>query len=57
MTKQEFKTQVGMGFFSCKWLMNNGQQGKIKRGILGQYAYRFTNEQTPESIKSIMTMF
>ena len=47
MTKQDFKTTVGMGFFSCKWIKNNGQVAKIKRGILGQYAWRFTHEATP----------
>jgi len=51
MTKQEFKNKVGMGFFSCKWLKNNGQEAIVKRGILGQYAWRFTNEQTRESIQ------
>ena len=44
MTKSEFKDKVGMGFFSCKWLKNNGQEGKVKRGILGQYAWRFTHD-------------
>ena len=44
MTKQELKTQVGMGFFSAKWIKNNGQVAKIKRGILGQYAWRFTHD-------------
>ena len=44
MTKQEFKTTVGIGFFSCKWVKNNGQVAKIKRGILGQYAWRFTHD-------------
>ena len=44
MTKQEFKTTVGIGFFSCKWIKNNGQVAKIKRGILGQYAWRFTHD-------------
>ena len=44
MTKQEFKDEVGMGFFSCKWIKNNGQEAKVKRGILGQYAWRFTHD-------------
>jgi hypothetical protein len=44
MTKQELKTQVGMGFFSCEWIKNNGQVGKVKRAILGQYAWRFTHD-------------
>ena len=44
MTKQELKTQVGMGFFSAKWIKNNGQVAKVKRGILGQYAWRFTHD-------------
>jgi len=35
MTKNEFKDKVGMGFFSCKWIKNNGQEAKVKRGILG----------------------
>ena len=47
MTKQEFKDVVGMGFFSCKWIKNDGQVAKIKRGILGQYAWRFTNNPAP----------
>jgi hypothetical protein len=47
MTKQQFKTKVGMGFFSCKWIKNNGQEAKVKRGILGQYAWRFTNNPVP----------
>ena len=51
MTKDEFKQRVRNGFFSCKWVMNNGQVGKVKRGILGTNAYRFTNEQTRESIR------
>jgi hypothetical protein len=47
MTKQEFKTKVGMGFFSCKWLKNNNRVGIVKRGILGGYAWRFTNNPVP----------
>ena len=35
MTKQEFKNQVGMGFFSIRWLKNDGTEGYIHRGILG----------------------
>jgi hypothetical protein len=51
MTKQEFKDKVGMGFFSCRWLKNNGEEAKVKRGILGQYAWRFTNDPTPTNFK------
>ena len=40
MTKDDFKTKVGMGFFSCKWVNNAGSTSKIKRGIL---AYRVGN--------------
>ena len=35
MNKQDFKTRVGMGFFSCEWTNNAGTTSKIKRGILG----------------------
>ena len=51
MTKQEFKDKVGMGFFSCRWLKNNGQVAKVKRGILGQYAWRFTHDPQPTNFK------
>ena len=51
MTKQELKTRIGMGFFSCEWIKNNGQVAKVKRGILGQYAWRFTNDPTPTNFK------
>ena len=44
MTKQELKTTVGMGFFSCKWIKNNGRVGKVKRAILGKHAWRFTHD-------------
>ena len=44
MTKQDFKTTVGIGFFSCKWIKNNGQVGKVKLAILVQYAWRFTHD-------------
>jgi hypothetical protein len=42
MTKNEFKRIVQQGFFSCKWTKNNGEQGHIKRGIIGKNGYRFT---------------
>ena len=51
MTKRDFKTRVGMGFFSCKWIKNNGQEAKIKRGILGGYAWRHTNNPVPTNVK------
>ncbi len=51
MTKSEFKNRVKFGFFSCEWVKNNGQVAKVKRGILGVNAFRFTNEQTRESIR------
>ena len=51
MTKQQFKDTVGMGFFSCKWLKNNGQVAKVKRGILGQYAWRFTHDPQANNFK------
>ena len=35
MTKQGFKDKVGMGFFSVRWLKNDGTEGYIHRGILG----------------------
>ena len=50
MTKQDFKTIVGMGFFSCKWINNKGDVSKIKRGILGTHAWRHTNLATRDSI-------
>ena len=51
MTKQDFKTKVGMGFFSCKWVNNSGTTSKIKRGILGGYAWRHTNNPVPTNVK------
>ena len=51
VTKEEFKNRVKSGFFSCEWTKNNGQVAKVKRGILGTNAFRFTNEQTRESIR------
>ena len=42
MTKNEFKRIVQQGFFSCKWVKNDGEEGHIKRGIIGQNGYRFT---------------
>ena len=51
MTKDDFKTKVGMGFFSCKWVNNAGSISKIKRGILGKHAWRHTNLATRDSIK------
>ena len=50
MTKQEFKTRVGMGFFSCKWINNAGSTSIIKRGILGGYAWRHTNNPIPTNV-------
>ena len=35
MTKRGFKGYVGMGFFSVRWVKNNGEEGYIHRGILG----------------------
>ena len=51
MTKQELKTRIGMGFFSCEWVKKNGRVGKIKRGILGSYAWRHTNNPIPTNVK------
>ena len=51
MTKSDFKTRVGMGFFSCKWINNKGEVSVIKRAILGQYAWRHTNLATRNSIR------
>ena len=51
MTKQDFKTRVGMGFFSCEWINNSGTTSKIKRGILGGYAWRHTNNPIPTNVK------
>ena len=51
MTKSEFKTMVGQNkFFSCKWFNNKGQVSVIKRGILGQNAWRHTNQATKTSV-------
>ena len=35
MTKQGLKQYVGMGFFSVRWLKNDGTEGYIHRGIIG----------------------
>ena len=35
MTKHGFKDLVKNGFFSVRWLKNNGEEGYIHRGILG----------------------
>tara|TARA_R110000744_G_scaffold376391_1_gene490612 strand:+ start:217 stop:486 length:270 start_codon:yes stop_codon:yes gene_type:complete len=51
MTKQDFKTRVGMGFFSCEWINNTGSTSKVKRGILGNYAWRHTNNPVPTNVK------
>ena len=51
MTKQDFKTRVGMGFFSCEWINNAGSTSKVKRGILGGYAWRHTNNPVPTNVK------
>jgi len=45
MTKNEFKDIVKRGFFSCKWIKNDGTVGKIKLGVLGKLGYRFTKEK------------
>ena len=50
MTKQELKTKIGMGFFSCEWVNNAGTISKVKRGILGQYAWRHTNNPIPTNV-------
>ena len=51
MTKSEFKTTVGQNkFFSCKWFNNKGQVSVIKRGILGQNAWRHTNNPVPSNV-------
>ena len=51
MTKDELKTKVGMGFFSCKWIKNDGSTGILKRGILGVYAHNFTQTKSKLSFK------
>ena len=51
MTKAEFKRKVGMGFFSCEWRNNTGSISKVKRGILGGYARRHTNNPVPTNLK------
>ena len=51
MTKEEFKRKVGMGFFSCEWRNNAGTISKVKRGILGGYAQRHTNNPIPTNVK------
>ena len=50
MNKQEFKRKVGMGFFSCEWVNNAGTISKVKRGILGGYAWRHTNNPIPTNV-------
>ena len=58
MTKSEFKTMVGQNkFFSCKWFNNKGQVSVIKRGILGQNAWRHTNNPVPSNVMNTRTMF
>jgi len=42
MTKAQFHDIVKLGFFSIKWTKNNGEEGHIKRGIIGKHGYRFT---------------
>ena len=42
MTKAQFHNIVRNGFFSIKWTKNNGEQGHIKRGVIGKNGYRFT---------------
>ena len=51
MTKQELKTRIGMGFFSCAWIKKNGRVGIVKRAILGDYAWRHTNNPIPTNVK------
>ncbi len=45
MTKNDFKDIVKNGFFSCKWVKNDGTVGKIKLGVLGKLGYRFTKDK------------
>jgi hypothetical protein len=45
MTKNEFKDIVKQGFFSCRWIKNDGKEGHIKLGVLGKLGYRFTKEK------------
>ena len=42
MTKSMFHDIVKQGFFSIKWLKNDGEIGHIKTGIIGKNGYRFT---------------
>ena len=42
MTKSMFQDIVKRGFFSIKWLKNNGEVGHIKRGVIGEMGRRFT---------------
>ena len=42
MTKSMFQDIVKRGFFSIKWLKNNGEVGHIKRGVIGEHGHRFT---------------
>ena len=51
MDKQEFKRRVGMGFFSCEWRNNAGTISKVKRGILGGYAWRHTKNPIQTNVK------
>ena len=51
MTKDQFKRRVGMGFFSCEWTNNAGTTSKIKRGILGGYAWRHSTNPVPTNLK------
>ena len=42
MTKSMFHDIVKRGFFSIKWLKNNGEVCHIKRGVIGEMGRRFT---------------
>ena len=42
MTKAQFRDIVKLGFFSIKWIKNNGEVGHIKRGVIGEHGRRFT---------------
>jgi hypothetical protein len=34
MTKDELKTKVGMGFFSCKWIKNDGSTNYLLKNMI-----------------------
>ena len=49
MTKHDFKDLVKNGFFSVRWIKNNGEEGYIHRGILGTNRNTYFHARTPQA--------